>query len=371
MTEASVPPTKTKPSTRRQVLRRIALMLTSTALTLVGLEILFRLCGLEGSYHSPRVDQVVADHPESIERVPFGFAPHVTVQSIYGSDPRDYFEPGNLIGHQFNSVGWRDVEHPVKKPENTFRILGLGDSYLYGQGVRFEDICFTKLSGELSSVVAPRRLELINAAVNASNTEFQRDLLQKRGLMYEPDLVIVHFVLNDVESMRDLFVPGAKIEFGVEYTAIYEQKDSLSDVSSLWSWSRQKWLRSVRAHAYLTECLESFSENSLKWRRCQAALDDIQRQCQESHAGLLVVVFPFFHDLDGDYPFQPIHDAVTAHCRKRSIPLLDLRDAYRNFNGPELWVHPTDQHPNEKAHAIAAEEIGGWLRQHPELLRAH
>ena len=84
--------------------------------------------------------------------------------------------------------------------------------------------------------------------------------------------------------------------------------------------------------------------------------------------GLLVVIFPFFHELDGDYAFQPVHDIVRGHCEEEGIPVLDLRDAYSGFNGPELWVHPTDQHPNEIGHRIAADAIVRWLAERPDVL---
>jgi hypothetical protein len=43
--------------------------------------------------------------------------------------------------------------------------------------------------------------------------------------------------------------------------------------------------------------------------------------------------------------------------------VLDLFDAFRGRDGPSLWVHPTNQHPNEEAHAIAAEALGRFLRE--------
>jgi len=58
---------------------------------------------------------------------------------------------------------------------------------------------------------------------------------------------------------------------------------------------------------------------------------------------------------------------VTSTCEAEQIPVLDLRETFRSFHGPELWVHPTDQHPNEQAHKLAAEAIAqkilneGWL----------
>ena len=73
---------------------------------------------------------------------------------------------------------------------------------------------------------------------------------------------------------------------------------------------------------------------------------------------LVVVVFPFFVELDGAYPFQSIHDHLRSFCDEAAIDCVDLRDHLHDYRGPELWVHPTDQHPNEIAHAIAARVIG-------------
>lgn len=79
-----------------------------------------------------------------------------------------------------------------------------------------------------------------------------------------------------------------------------------------------------------------------------------------------MVIFPFLHDLDGDYPFQPIHDVVRTHLESTGVRVLDLRPAFSDYHGPELWVHPTDQHPNEIAHGLAARAIAAYLLAHPE-----
>ncbi len=90
--------------------------------------------------------------------------------------------------------------------------------------------------------------------------------------------------------------------------------------------------------------------------------------CEQRSIGLCVVIFPFFHKLNGDYPFQAIHNTVAAFCQREAIPVLDLRDHYADFDGPELWVHPMDQHPNEMAHKIAARAIARFLTEHAESL---
>jgi hypothetical protein len=350
-------------------MRRLALSLVSFLLTLLIVELGFRFVDLRGQFHDPRRDQAFFRHSGKADRVPFGFVPFAMVRSVYDSDPRGYFEAGNIVDHHFNSLGWRDVEHRNEKGEDVIRILGLGDSYLYGQGVRFPDICFSRQAGLLADLVQPKRIELINTAVNASNTELQRDLLQAQGLNYDPDLVVVHFVLNDVEQMETLFQPGPKVEFGVEYVATYDRPDWLSQYCYSWSWARQRWLRSVQSRLYIQDCLDSFDVDSSKWRNCRNALNDIRLTCDERNIGLLVVIFPFFHELNGDYPFQPIHDVVGEWCGQHDVHVLDLRDTYSDYGGPELWVHPTDQHPNEIAHQLASVAIADYLRDNQQLLK--
>jgi len=350
----------------RSLWAKIGLALASIALTLVCLELIFRLLGIAGEYHQPRADILQPGPTGSAERVPFGFIPGVTVVSAYDSDPRGYFGPSNSISHRFNSVGWRDSEHSLDKPPNTYRILGLGDSYLYGQGVKRSDICLSKLQAMVSERTKETRIECINTGMSGFNTANQRELLIQRGLAYSPDLVIVHFVLNDVEP--DVFRPGPKIEFYSEYVAIYQEPDVLSAYSNVWSWARQRYLRDVRARDYIRTCIRGFGRESPEWQQCRMALDDIAGVCREQHISLLVVIFPFFVNLDGDYPFQTIHDIVREYCREKKVHVLDLRDHYRRFNGPELWVHATDQHPNEIAHDIAARAICDYLISHADEL---
>ena len=200
--------------------------------------------------------------------------------------------------------------------------------------------------------------------MSAFNTANERDLLKSRGLQYHPDLVIVHFVLNDVEP--DIFKEGPKVEFFEDYLALYQQPDRLSEYSRLWGWLRQRYLRSVLGRTYIEQSLNSYRSDASKFRQCFEALQDIQHICRKNNISLLVVIFPFFYDLDGSYPFLPIHEQIRKACHDAGIPVLDLLPFYRRYHGPELWVHPVDQHPNEIAHEIAARAMYDYLSGHTE-----
>ena len=42
--------------------------------------------------------------------------------------------------------------------------------------------------------------------------------------------------------------------------------------------------------------------------------------------------------------------------------------AFAGHEGPELWVHPNNQHPNEIANGLAGRALADWLRRE-ELVR--
>lgn len=351
---------------RRNLGRKLLLFIIATAFTLLVLELIFRVAGIKREGIELRIDRAVTIKGKTSEPVLYGFNTNTIFISRYASNPRGYFEPDHSISHRHNSAGWRDVEHTLDKPAHVFRILGLGDSYLWGQGVKREDICLTRLTGLLEGAVPNKKVETINAGLPAMNTVDQRNQLLERGLAYDPNLVIVHFVLNDVEEKGG--GEGPKVEFFEDYLVVSGSPDWLSTYSYFWSWIRQGIINEVRGRNYIQDCVASFDTDSVGWHNCQDALRDVKAICEGYDVRLLVVIFPFYHDLNGDYPFQPIHDTVSAFCKSQGINVLDLRDDYRDHRGPELWVHPTDQHPNEQAHEIAAKAIAAYLKDHADEL---
>ncbi len=335
--------------------------MVSVMVALGAAEMAFRVMGLKGDVE-PWVSYLIA--PDGAKPLDFGFIPQAVIRTLYPENDQT-----RTVDHRFNSVGWRDVEHSLIKPPDTYRILGLGDSYLFGQGVGRDAICLTRLSEMLSGKSPPGiRVEAINTGLSDYDTVRERDLLVNRGLAYSPDLVIVHFVLNDVE--RDVRAPGhkPKLEIYTDYLSTHMKPGWLSGHSTLWAWTRQRVLRHFAGRQYIRESLDSFSRNPAKWARTRAALADMHRICAERQIGFLVVIFPFFCHLDRGYPFEGVHALVREFCEREGMAVLDLKEAFREFHGPELWVHPLDPHPNETAHRIAAEAMFEFLTAHDDAI---
>lgn len=96
-----------------------------------------------------------------------------------------------------NSLGLLDVEHAIPKPKDTFRVVVLTGSIANDGAIPFEDRFFRRLEGQLAGAVPDgRKVEVINVSCEGYNTAQEVRLLEKVGLRYEPDLVIVGYMLT-------------------------------------------------------------------------------------------------------------------------------------------------------------------------------
>jgi hypothetical protein len=96
-----------------------------------------------------------------------------------------------------NSLGLLDAEHVIPKPKDTFRVVVLTGSIANDGAIAFEDRFFRRLETQLAGAVPDgRKVEVINVSCEGYNTAQQVRLLEKVGLRYEPDLVIVAYMLT-------------------------------------------------------------------------------------------------------------------------------------------------------------------------------
>jgi hypothetical protein len=81
--------------------------------------------------------------------------------------------------------------------------------------------------------------------------------------------------------------------------------------------------------------------------------------CREHQVPFVVMIFPLFADpLDERYPFADIHAQVAQAAREGGAVVIDLLPVYRGLRSDLLVVDGAhDEHPNEIAHRIAAQEL--------------
>jgi lysophospholipase L1-like esterase len=120
-------------------------------------------------------------------------------------DPRIVYElvPGldvTFLGVPLrtNADGFRGPVVPPSRMRPAVRVVGLGDSVMFGWGVSEEDAYLARLAPLLEAASPGVAWEVVNTAVPGYNTVMEVATLETKGLRYDPDLVILNFVGNDL-----------------------------------------------------------------------------------------------------------------------------------------------------------------------------
>jgi hypothetical protein len=116
-----------------------------------------------------------------------------------------------------NSQGLRDYEYTRRKEPGTFRIVGVGDSSLFGWGVPLEESGLKVLERRLNEKFAGRKFEVINFAVPGYNTAMEAETFVQRCVEYAPDLVLLNFNTNDYDVPNFMRRPSDLATFRRSY----------------------------------------------------------------------------------------------------------------------------------------------------------
>ncbi|HET6278328.1 MAG TPA: GDSL-type esterase/lipase family protein [Candidatus Polarisedimenticolia bacterium] len=120
--------------------------------------------------------------------------------------------PGHASdGVHVNSHGARgDEEYPLAKPAGEKRIVVVGDSFTFGEGVPDDEVYTALLQRQLDGV------RVINLGVLGYGTDQQYLRLRRDGFAFDPDLVILAFFGPNAErnilSFRDSAKPMFRLE---------------------------------------------------------------------------------------------------------------------------------------------------------------
>lgn len=94
-----------------------------------------------------------------------------------------------------SAAGFRDRDYPTAKPPGVRRVLGIGDSIMFGWGVADGEDYLSLTEARLAA--EGRAVEILNMAVPGYNSVMEVAALRERGLAYAPDVVVVGLCGND------------------------------------------------------------------------------------------------------------------------------------------------------------------------------
>jgi hypothetical protein len=291
------------------------------------------------------------------------FLAALTVVELYFAviyDQSDSYNMSNVSKHWFarhvrrNEFGFRDDhEFPEKVPEGRRRICFVGDSFTFGHGVkdvadRFSD----RIAGRLDTA-RPGKFVVSNIAETAWEvwdvTDAVEAIVVNRGRRI--DVLVYTVCLNDIE----VYEPASADEharLGLHAPQFLPLRDTYF-LNMLYFRVRQAQLPEVRN--YYSQLAASYG--SAPWQRMQRKLDELREFCRDRSIDLRIVIFPFLHNLGPEYPFDAAHEQLGEYFRRAGVPCLDLKPLLTAHASEGLTVNRFDAHPNERAHALAAEAI--------------
>jgi lysophospholipase L1-like esterase len=228
-----------------------------------------------------------------------------------------------------NSLGLRGHEYAVDKPAGARRVVGLGDSVMFGWGVEEQQSYMSALEADLTRARgAP--VEVLNLAVPGYNTMQEVASLESKGLRLSPDVVLVNYCLNDWAA--PFFLPNP------------DKQGAIVEKSLLFRVLSQRLGRNAEREAPMQGMA-----------KVEAALDRLRSLSSEHGLSVVFFIYP--------QPMKPENlRKLVAMAESRGFRSVDMYAAFDDYckkNGrhPRDLVIPEDGHPNAEAHRLMADTL--------------
>jgi lysophospholipase L1-like esterase len=187
---------------RRGILYRLLLVCFSLAVAFLILESAFRMKAVLDDRRRGRAFAALGQ----TRRPPEGAVAHLKDLVRFSADPRLIYElipnlsvlfkgrPLHTDAEGFRLTGRRPTGRAA-----TVRVVGLGDSFMFGWGLSDPECYLALLKDRLNREMPDTTWEVINAAVPGYNTAMEVEMLKSKLLTRPPDIVLLHFVINDLD----------------------------------------------------------------------------------------------------------------------------------------------------------------------------
>ena len=341
----------------RRIRQWIAALAATVVISLVSGEIAFRIVGLAPS--------LPLAHYTTDLHLPFKTRPlsHLTGRSAIDEFDYDY---------NHNSFGFRDIERAQRKPKGVFRVLALGDSFTYGAGVPFEVTFLSRLESMLNARPGKHPpIEIIKAGIPRFFPEPERLLLEYYGWSYDPDLVLVAFVPNDVidtyyglnaMSVCDGFLltsHGARLIGSCPnlVLALYKSSHAFRLLLSRVVSHRLDRDRPVRWHDIYTA-----DGHEKDWQEVERQYREMIEVTRQHRIGIVFIHIPMNEGLSNPSGVYPA-ERLAAFAGRERVPLIDTLPSLTEAAVTAELYWPRDGHANRRGHQVIAETLYRALTQ--------
>lgn len=277
---------------------------------------------------------------------------------------------------RINARGFRDRDYPDQPANDAVRLVCVGDSYTFGEGVEQEE-SYPKRLEELLSGPADQNslppMEVLNTGVAAHDISQILANLKHNGLKLNPDVVLVGFTLNKSQLWSDPYIAEDGLIRCKGLGRWKHLRESVKTRTALGNWGAHRWSKLCAA----PRLLPSYHPSSWDWIQARNILREFKTLSLEHDFQLLLLIFPALFRLGRSHPFKPIYNVLEEFLEGEAIQHLNLYPALEGWSDRDAAVQSCDFHPSPRAHqAIAGhlnkvlttvEPYRSWLQMNDDL----
>jgi lysophospholipase L1-like esterase len=356
----------------RGYLPKLVLAVISILLTLLLLEIGFRIGvhfenqgllrgSLDPGIEIPSDRRVGLGHMIRMSRNPriiYELKPHLSV--IYEGAPVTT-----------NSQGFRSPEMAPRR-NNSLRLVGIGDSFMFGQGVDDNEPYLQVLARRLQAQPEPPRWEVASLAVPGYNTVMEVESFKEKGLPLTPSLVVIEFVGNDLSVPNFVHSPRPVLSVRRSFLVDFVRWRTRID------WNKTLWrkLQVAGLQAIVIEDPEGLAQvidpelvppqyrHLVGWQAYRGALEELQ-MLAAVHGFRVLWISLAAHE-------GGLKEQARLIADKLGMLTLDVgpvfrryldRYGYGRYLGSPLSASDEDGHPSVLGHRLAGEAIFHFLEE--------
>ena len=257
--------------------------------------------------------------------------------------------------------------------DKDLRIMVIGDSYIHGGGIEFQN----NFSQQLKNMLNAEKLNFDNIWVldvsksNANNFDNNQTYFQFVD-SFNPNIVILGYNLNDidgnldkqkhglssVESFKNTNTSGGEAKSTIRkiYNTVYKSQFIRFVFKKTHSFIKTFGIILPNSRADIT--MKSYYQDRENWKKSKVLLTEIIDDTHKRANQLIVYKMPEVNLLEYPQLFSKANEAIKSYFESySSVIFKNGSEALKGRKSKEYMLSKYDGHPNEKAHLKMAEDV--------------
>ena len=265
-----------------------------------------------------------------------------------------------------NSKGFRDKEFSYKKPSSAFRVIILGDSFVFGSGGVSEERIFTEiLETNLKNV------EVLNMGTPGYSLDQEFLLMKSEVFKYQPDIIILCLYVNDFDETFTSF--NRSIGRPKGYVSIENGGDLKfypPKVSFLYALSEQSYILGLVEHKFKifskpnsNSKTDQYLSIDYKKKAFEQLLIEMKELSEGQNAEFIAINFP----ARGQKKMNSIQEILKSVSIHGGLSFIDFMDWFHSKKSEQTLYFNKDIHLNSNGHKFVAKRLYEFLMERSKI----